>query len=390
MPTHPTFVTQLLQLYHGRESAGSGPIDLPAVDQVEYLCLVGLGPIAFHVYGDKFRQSDPSIFSVLQSADVTARVIYRQQEDAAVELASELKSIGVSPTFLKGISTSDEFYSPPYLRLMGDVDILIQRSEVDLVMAKVADLGYEITEEEWHYYHKYGHHHLPQARHWKTGVFIEVHTGLFGSPEFYSEEHVFQPGNITAQSVDFDYRGIRVTRFTPEFQFIYTVSKWSVDANWAINLKNINDTIHILRKYESAFDWPTLSKWLAASPHLYPIIAALLHYLEQANLVTVSPQLREALACADSSLGPRTLKMLAWVLHTYPFNARAKNNPNYGRWFAHALWMYLTKPNRRNVGISREIMRQFYTNALYGKYNPIRKMRSGIKALIYRIGGNRH
>lgn len=225
MPAQQTFVTQLLHLYHSGEPAGPGPIDLPTIEQVKYLCRVGLGPIAFQVYGDKFRQSDPSIFSVLQSADVTARVIYRQQENAAVELSSELKRVGVTPTFLKGISTSDEFYSPPYLRLMGDVDILIKRSEVDLVMAKVADLGYEIAAEEWQYYLEYGHHHLPQARHRKTGVFTEVHTGLFGSPEFYSGEPVFQPGNITAQSVDLDYRGSRVTRFTPEFQFIYTVSK---------------------------------------------------------------------------------------------------------------------------------------------------------------------
>ena len=385
MPARQTFVTQILHLYHGGNPAGSGPIDLPTVDHVEYLCHVGLGPIAFQVYGDKFRQSDPSIFSVLQSADVTARAIYRQHEDAAVELASELKSVGVTPTFLKGISASDEFYSPPYLRLMGDVDILIRSSEVDLVMSKVADLGYEITEEQWDYYHKYGQHHLPEARHRKTAVFIEVHTGLFGSPEFYSGEHVFQPGNITAQSVDFDYRGIPVTRFTPEFQFIYTVSKWSVDFDWATNLKNINDTIHILTKYESAFDWVTLSMWFADNPHLAPIIAALLNYLQQVGLIVVSPQMRDALACADHSLGPRTLKLLAWVLHKYPFNARAENKPSYGGWFAHALWMYLTKPKSRNLGIGREIMRQFYTNALYGKYNPIRRVRSQIEAIIYRI-----
>ena len=51
-----------------------------------------------------------------------------------------------------------------------------------------------------------------------------------------------------------------------------------------MNLKNINDTIHILRKYESEFDWSTLSKWFAARPRLIPIIAALAHYLEQANM----------------------------------------------------------------------------------------------------------
>ena len=388
MAAQQTFVTQLLHRYHDGMLVDSCPSNLPSADEVKYLCYVGLGPIAFKVYGDAFRKTDLSVFSLLQSADVTARVIYRQQENAALELASKLKTVGVTPTFLKGISTSDELYSPPHLRLISDVDILIKHSEVDVVMAIVKDLGYEITEEQWHFYQKYGHHHLPQARHRNTGIFIEVHTGLFGSPEFYSGEYVFQPGNITAQTVDFDYRGVLVTRFTPEFQFIYTVSKWSVDFDWATNLKNINDTIHILRKYDSAFDWATLSMWFAANPHLAPLVAPLLNYLQRVELVIVSPQLRQVLTRADHNLGPKKLRMLEWLLHTYPFNAQNKNVPNYRRWFAHAFWMYLTKPKSRNLGIGREITRQFYTNALYGQYNPIRRLRSLIEEVTNRLRRN--
>ena len=80
MPAQQTFVTQLLRLYHGRESAGARRVDLPTSDQVRYLCHVGLGPIAYRVYGEEFRQSDPTLFSVLQSADLTARAIYGQLE----------------------------------------------------------------------------------------------------------------------------------------------------------------------------------------------------------------------------------------------------------------------------------------------------------------------
>jgi hypothetical protein len=385
MPAYQTFVTQLLQIYHGGKPAGAGLIDLPTIDQVKFLCDVGLGPIAFKVYGDEFRQSDPTLFSVLQSSDLTTRVIYGLLEKAAVELAGELQKVGVIPTFLKGISTSEEFYAPHYLRLMGDIDILIKRSEVDLVMAKVADLGYEITGEQWRMYRKHGAHHLPEARHPKTGVSIEVHTGLFAPAEFYSGEYVFQPDIVAEQIIEFDYRGVRVARFTPEFQFIYTVSKWSVDRDWSVNLKNINDTIHILRKYESEFDWPTLSRWLAASPHLFPIIVVLLHYLEQADIITVSPQLFEALAGADRKLGSKKLRLLAWLLHTFPFNARNKVYDGYARWFAHALWLYLTKPNDRDLGIPSELFHQFYMSALYGKYTPIPRVRAGLKALVYRI-----
>jgi hypothetical protein len=272
---------------------------------------------------------------------------------------------------------------------MSDIDILIKHSEVDLVMAKIADLGYEITDEQWHLYRKHGAHHLPEARHPKTGVTIEVHTGLFALAEFYSGEYVFQSDNIERQIVEFDYRGTRVARFTPEFQFIYTISKWSVDRDWAVNLKNINDTIHILRKYESEFDWPTLSRWFAASPHLFPITATLLHYLEQADIVTVSPQLHEALAGADRKLGSKTLRLLAWLLHTFPFNARNKVYEDHTRWFAHALWLYLTKPNSRDLGITSAILHKLYISALYGKYNPVRRVLSGLKTLVYQITGNR-
>jgi hypothetical protein len=213
---------------------------------------------------------------------------------------------------------------------------------------------------------------------------------LFRSAGFYSGETVFQQEVIAGQSVEFDYRGTRVARFTPEFQFIYTVSKWSADDSWAVNLTNINDTICILKKYESDFDWSTLSKWFAASPHLFPITAALLHYLEQADIVTVSPQLRKALAAADCKLGPRTLKLLTWLLHTYPFNARDKFYGSYAMWRAHALWLYLTKPNSRDSKIPIAVFRALLRSANYGRYNPIVFVPFRLKALVYRIRGSRH
>lgn len=385
MPAHHTFVTRLLRIYHGGQPAVAGVIDLPSIDQITFLCDVGLGPIAYKVYGDECRQMDPTLFSVLQSADLTTRVIYSQLEKAAVELTGELQEDGVVPIFLKGISTSEEFYSPPYLRVMGDIDILIQRSEVDLVMARVAALGYEITDEQWRLYRIFGHHHLPAARHPKTGVSIEVHTGLFGSAELYSAESIFQPDNVAGQTIECDYRGTRVARFTPEFQFIFTVSKWSVDESWAVNLKNINDVIHILRKYESEFDWSTLSKWFAASPHLIPITAALLHYLEQADVVRVSPQLHEALAGADRKPGSITLKLLAWLLHTYPFNALDKVYGRYARWRAHALWLYLSKPNGCDSKIPIAIFRALLRSAKYGRYNPIVVVPFRLKILVHRV-----
>jgi hypothetical protein len=371
IPAHQTFVSQLLRYYHRGKPADAAQYALPTADQVDFLCDVGLGPIAFSVYGDDFRQSDPALFFVLQSADLTTRVIYGQLEKAAVELIARLRDVGVIPILLKGISTSDQFYAPHYLRVMADIDILVKDSQVDLVMAEVANLGYEIKDEQWQLYHTFGHHHLPAARHPTTGATIEVHTGLFGSAEFYSRETVFQPDHFAAHATTFDYRGIRVARFTPEFQFIFTVSKWSVDVDWAINLTGINDAIHILRNCESKFDWQTMSRWIAANPHLVPIITALTHYLEQAGIVTMSSELRQALASADETLGKRTLQLQAWLLHTYPFNSGTKAHGGYARWSAHALWLNLSKPDSRDFKIPVAILRAMLRSASYGRYNPV-------------------
>jgi hypothetical protein len=141
-------------------------------------------------------------------------------------------------------------------------------------------------------------------------------------------------------------------------------------------------------KYESEFDWSTLSKWFSASPHLFPITAALLHYLEQADILTVSPQMREALAGADRKLGAGRLKLLTWLLHTYPFNARDKVYASYARWCAHALWLILSKVKSRDLGITSTILHQLYLSALYGKYNPIRRVLTALKALVYRTRRN--
>ena len=352
---------------------------LPDTEQINYLCAVGLGPIAYAAYGEDFKKSDPKIFDALYGAELATRLIYSQIETAAEQVARDLQDIGIVPIFLKGISTSNEFYAPPYHRVMADLDILVRDSEVDLVMSKIGTLGYEISGDQWRVYQEIGHHHLPEARHPDTGICIEVHTGLFAPDEFYANEAVFQADVFLGQTANFDFKGSRVARFTPEYQLVFTVSKWSVDRDWAINIKNINDLIHILRKHETSFDWPVLTHWFEKNPHLVPITSALIQYLEQADLVTVSPQMHAALDHPARKLASRSAKTIAWLLHTFPFNARDKRYSGYARWSAHALWLYLTKPDNRDLGIPGALWQQFYLSLLYGKYSPFGKLLAGIR-----------
>lgn len=387
MPTHQTSVTQLLRIYHGSEAVSAESIHLPDLGQVNFLCDIGLGPIAFHSYSDRLRVTDPAIFSVLQSADLTTRVIYKQLDDAVVELLTSLQSVGVVPVLCKGISTANEFYSPPHLRLMGDVDILVKFSEVDIVMSKLADLGYEIDDRDWHKYYEKGHHHLPGARNPNSGVTIEVHTGLIPPNEAFAHEPIFQMSSIESQIIECDYRGISAARFAPEFQLVYTVSHWALDGDWAGNITSINDVIHILRRHEAALNWEMLAAWIAENPRLYPNLAVLVDYLEQAGILSMTSSMRGALENTETELQPGTKKVLMWLLNHYPFNARNKTRDGYARWRARAMWQELTKPNSRDITIPYKLLRTMFRSIHHGKYNPLGLLLSLFRKLVSRLRG---
>ena len=311
-------------------------------------------------------------------------MIYGQLERATVSILAGLQNVGVTPVLLKGISTANEFYTPSHLRLMGDVDILIQHSEIDRTMTVVADLGYEIADEEWLKYYGEGHHHLPEARNPMSGVSVEVHTGLFEPGDPFAEELVFQTDNVEAHIVDFDYNEIPARRFTPEFQLVYTIAHWAVDGKWAVNLSGINDVIHMLRRDDPELDWSILSAWLKANPWLYASTATLVSYLQQADVVAVSPQMDEALARSGQALEPGVLKLLTWLLHNYPCNAREKTHDEYARWRACQLWRELIKPNSRDIRIPYAVTRTALRSVHHGKYNPLQWLLSFYRYLIFR------
>ena len=388
MPTTQTFITQLLRTYHGRESICTELSSPIGPGHVRYLCDVGLGPIAFRTYGEVLRESNAEIYSILLSADLTTRAIYKQMENATAELLEGLNCESITPTLLKGISTAYEFYSPSHLRLMGDVDVLVKRSEIAITMTKLADLGYIVADEDWVRYHEKGHHHLPGARNPKTGVTVEVHTSLFAPGGRFAEQPVFQTDNIRAQTVEFDYNGIRASRFTPEFQLVYTIGHWAVDGNWAVNLTSINDTIHILRRHQSDMNWSTLEGWIAGSPRIYPNIAALTSYLDQADIVAMSPRMREVLAHSKLELGRRTTKILIWLLHNYPFNAGEKTRDSYAMWRARAIWQELARPSGRDIKIPYSFARTVFRSFHHGKYNPFGWLLSLYRYLTSRLSSD--
>ena len=372
MSNNQTFVTRFLREYHSSDPIDSEERMPLGKSEITYLVEAGLGPILYSMYGEPIRSTDPESFLALRSADLTARAIYGQLEQSTCELLLSLQRAGITPVLLKGISTANEFYSPSYLRLMGDIDILVRPSDGDIAMKSIAKLGYKTTDSDWALYRKKGHHHLPEARHSATGISIEIHTALFAPGRMIANELVFQLPNLEKQRRLFEYNGIPAAKFSPEFQLIYSISHWGVDANWALHLTSVNDVVHIIRRYEKDFDWTLLERWLSENPWLFPTMLALTTYISRSEIINIPPPLLHSLSNCGHKVEPTTMKVLNWLLHNYPFNAPLKRRSDNAIAGTRVVWQDLTKPYNRDFMIPLSFLRGAIRYAYVGKFNPLR------------------
>ena len=373
MQTNPTFVLELLRRYHHPEKFVNCPKDALSQSQIEYLCSVGLGPITYGTYGQWLEKCGRGQFEICQSADLTTRVIHAQLSNAAVDLVSELNDSGIQTVLLKGISTSDEYYDLPHCRVMGDVDFLFEEEETAGVEKAMARLGYVIDDRREANLNRAHHHHLPAVRHPETGVVLEAHTGLFRPESLPSRQPVFSRESMWEQTRPSTYRGHAVRRFSPEFQFVYTIAHWGFDSKWPVNLLSIVDTTHILQEHSTAMDWPQIAGWMEENDWLAGCVTILLTYLHAIGLVTLPEAIESATERSAKKLGRRNLKLFHRLIDTFPVGGRDKAGPLREEWSAQVFWEALLLPSSRFLRIPNACIRTIFSNS--NRYNPIRMYR---------------
>lgn len=96
-----------------------------------------------------------------------------------------------SLTLLKGISISEECYPDPHLRLMRDVDLLIEKEPLSTAKTALQELGYRQRSEGAAHYRT--HHHAEPFFHEEKQVWVEVHHALFSRYRRAASAWVFSP-----------------------------------------------------------------------------------------------------------------------------------------------------------------------------------------------------
>lgn len=340
MTKQATFVIDLLRAVHGRASLSR---DLTP-RQLDYLVSAGLGPAA----RDACVQADQAVPETLASANLTARVICNQMRRATVDLLRCANEAGLEPILLKGISIADELYRQPHTRIMGDVDVLLPAPEARRLHERLLTRGFAALDEEVAATTTADHHHLPELRQEATGVPIEIHTGLISRTR-YAADPLLQPSVFFEAVRDASFDGLRCRRFSLEYQIVHTLMHWAIDHKWTINVISINDFVHLTNATDPTLDWRRLAGWMRESPSFADVYAVLAIYLEAAGLIRLPAELAGEVEVARRRLGAVNLRVLHWLLHTFPLSGRRKVGWVLTPLNVRVLWLTLLEPRHKSL-----------------------------------------
>ena len=340
-----TPVSDVLRRIHGIDAQPGFCEQTLGRDEIQYLCDVGLGPIAYSLYESEMLSVTPECQDLLTGADLTNQLIYQKMANTTAELIDEFRSSGIVPTLIKGISTSDQYYDPPHHRVMGDVDILVDEAELKTASSVMTRLGYEVQDTNASIIGQ-THHHLPAVRHPDSGVVVELHTSLFPARSLASAQPLFQTGILRDQLRESKFMDRLVYRFTPEYQFAYTVGHWARDRKWPVNVISVNDVLHIVRK-NTHFDWKLIDSWIRENDWLAGSLIVMLHYLVDCKLIRCRPELSEYLPYYVKKIGRMNLSCLEWLVHTFPVSGRQNVAGILTPWGARLIWRTMLEPRAR-------------------------------------------
>jgi hypothetical protein len=285
---------------------------------IDWIIRTGFAPLVCFLSRTDARRFESPLWREIESANLSVRFLNEVQFETLRELLKRSQGLLPPITLLKGCSVASEFYPETHLRVMRDLDILVEAKDQPIVESLLFEMGFcQQSKNNAAYY--LTHHHSMPFYHRLTGVWVEVHRGLFPEPDRLSSLPVFSRDNIAAESRLSRIEGIEVKRFTPELQIVYTASHWAlglIDLKHRGGLFALLDTILILRGAQQDLRWKVIFDWVqnsVAATHLY----LLLSYLQYKNIVCIDQDILQELFGQQKSFGITNLRIAHWLITRY-------------------------------------------------------------------------
>jgi hypothetical protein len=311
-------------------------------DHIRWAIETGLGPLLRRVMAADPEATRSPLWPLVDGADLTARVIAEEQRRALDEIIRACEGRTSPLTLLKGMSISAQYYPEPHLRLMRDIDILVEPAAVPNVEQLLRRLGYRQPSPHPPEWLSISHHTAPFL-HPDTGIWVEVHRALFSADSDVSSDKVFSPDNLRAELLSSEYGGRAVYHLSDEFQLVYVATHWAREFKRVGGMVGMLDLIYLIRS-SPALRWKQIVEWLDGSVACAHV-CVLLSYLDRHELVDIPPGILADLFSGQRSFGRTNLSILHALLDQYVTDGR-----EFG-WLVSArnvdrVWASLLRPSR--------------------------------------------
>lgn len=165
-----------------------------------------------------------------------------------------LRQAGIAVIPLKGAYLGAQVYADLYLRPMGDIDLLIQESQLIRCDEVLIHLGYHPSRKAWiEGNYRQAHHHLPPYRHsWMPPIEVHWNIARIGNslnvpaPSLWESAHPCQ------------IQGVPCMALSPEHLLIHLCLHAGYANRFRGGLRSLIDLWEIMTRLGEQINWPSL------------------------------------------------------------------------------------------------------------------------------------
>lgn len=250
----------------------------------------------------------------LQGARLTTKFLTKTLLSAMTEIIDRCQPRVEKIVLLKGISISDQYYPAPDLRPMRDIDFLVEKKDLVKIEEVLIQLGYQQKSDLPKNFFDDYHHSMPFYNP-NTGVWVEVHTGLFSAKKQVHGTQAFCMNNVQDNLVKSIFNEREVYRLSDEYQLLYTASHWCLEFRQFGGSIALFDIVYLL-KNTPALDWARILSWLD-NDQLGWCLFIVLGYLKQNNILDIDNKLFHKLKPQNKIGDSVRVKILYYIIDKY-------------------------------------------------------------------------
>jgi len=286
-----------------------------ATAQVRWAIETGFGPLLWSTTHDATGAAASQLWPLVRGTDVAARLLTAEQFAAMAAILEACRDRVPPLTLLKGISIGEQYYPAPQLRLMRDLDVLVDDAALPAVEAILFTLGYRQQSSQPPSFYATHHHSMPFV-HPTRGLWVEVHRGLFPPASALGADRLFSQEILQQQRQPSVFQGHAVFRLSPELQLVYIAAHWASEFQPIGGLIALLDAIYLLQRTVGTLDWGRVLAWMEGSAAAGPLYL-LLTSLDRFHLVDLTPEVLRGLGARQQALSPTTLALGHWLVNRY-------------------------------------------------------------------------